>query len=593
MANDTILTPGGEEVIQPTPQETNQYLEKDNYLSEFQTEEEKAVVRENLGVHARDQVYTKTESNTKLDESIKKAFDKYLNMEDPHGILPTVEEMIEGVVRDDGSTPFKAPQTGVDPIQDFHLATKRFVTKILRDHLAEKDPHKILADVEDKLEQYVKQSEVYFKNQLYTRNEVDKLGGQFIKKDGTTPFTKAQIGADPQIDSHLTTKRYVDGVIYNHLTDVDPHNFISLLNNRLAAYAKSKNVYDKSQTYSRIQIDSIIRSLVGDAAKEAIQEHLNEFDPHNILAEVRKEKYIKQDGTIPFRAPQKGVDAVDPQDLVTLHQVQEEVESIKQVVQEKEPIWLTSGPVEATVGQVLEDTDVPSSLTFQEIMDAIFYGKSISIELDEYVTITETTPVMVCIHGSLGMVSYAELYQGDTLIYTFKKEDFENGCVTVDSLPVLQDTEFTFKVYFTNGAVHEETATIKCAMPVFVGLLPKWKSGHTVTYEYLEELQNEDLNKTQNQFLSYGNDVTSIPFTYEFKDSKFRHPFVVVPIDYPDLESMTTQSQSFTIEAFEVIDRIPMAIPGVEDDIIYKIYIYRQALSSLNQKVTFNFKSKE
>nr|DAH58398.1 MAG TPA: hypothetical protein [Bacteriophage sp.] len=30
-------------------------------------------------------------------------------MDDPHGILPTVEEMIEGVVRNDGSTPFLAP----------------------------------------------------------------------------------------------------------------------------------------------------------------------------------------------------------------------------------------------------------------------------------------------------------------------------------------------------------------------------------------------------------------------------------------------------------------------------------------------------
>nr|DAH58396.1 MAG TPA: hypothetical protein [Bacteriophage sp.] len=107
--------------------------------------------------------------------------------------------------------------------------------------------------------------------------------------------------------------------MYKHLVDVDPHGFISILNKRLASYAKASNVYDKTQTYSRVQIDSIVRSLVHDAAKEVLIEHLNEFDPHNILAEVRKLKYVKQDGSIPFKAPQKGIDAIDPQDLITLH----------------------------------------------------------------------------------------------------------------------------------------------------------------------------------------------------------------------------------------------------------------------------------
>jgi hypothetical protein len=40
--------------------------------------------------------------------------------------------------------------------------------------------------------------------------------------------------------------------MYKHLVDVDPHGFIATLNNRLAYYAKTANVYDKSQTYSRV-----------------------------------------------------------------------------------------------------------------------------------------------------------------------------------------------------------------------------------------------------------------------------------------------------------------------------------------------------
>lgn len=292
MAN-TILTPGEENIEQTPIEKVTPYLEKDNYLSEFQTEGEKAVARENLYVYPKDSVYNKTESDILLDKAIKQAFDKYLNMDDPHGILPTVEEMIEGMVKNDGSTPFLMPQKGVDPVQDYHLTTKRFVAKLLKDHTDAEDPHRILPEVEDMLEQYVKQSQVYFKSQLYTKNEIDQQSGRYIKGDGTTPFTKPQIGADPQIDSHLSTKRYVDATMYKHLVDVDPHGFISILNKRLASYAKANNVYDKTQTYSRVQVDSIIRSLVHDAAKEVIIDHLNETDPHNVLAEVRKLKYAK------------------------------------------------------------------------------------------------------------------------------------------------------------------------------------------------------------------------------------------------------------------------------------------------------------
>lgn len=589
MAN-TILTPGEENIEQTPVEQPTQYLEKDNYLSEFQTTEEKAVARENLDVYSKDSVYNKTESDTLLDRTIKEAFDKYLNMDDPHGILPAVEEMIEGVVRNDGSTPFLAPQRGVDPVQDYHLATKRFVTKLLKEHVDTEDPHRILPIVEDMLEQYVKQSQVYFRNQLYTKNEIDQQSGQYIKKDGSTPFTRAQIGSDPQIDSHLATKRYVDAVMYKHLVDVDPHGFIAILNKRLAAYAKVSNVYDKSQTYSRVQIDSIIRALVHDAAKEAIIDHVSEFDPHNILAEVRKLKYAKQDGTTPFKAPQKGVDAVNPQDLVTLHQVTENVENLQTQITNNQPIWKTSGPVESTVGHVDNNTPVPPIMTLQEILDAIFYGKGISISAPEFVTINNEVPITLCIHGSTGLVEIAEVYQDGKLILTLTGEDFEDGCVTTDSLPIIEDTELTFKVTYTNSATHEESITVKAALPTFVGLLPKWKFGNTITWEYLEELVSEEPNN--NKFINSSDDLSQISINYNFRDSDLRHPFVVVPEKYPNLDNMSITSQKFGLESFDMINMIPLKVPEVEKDIIFKIYIYRQALSNLNQKVTFNFVKK-
>lgn len=589
MANDTILTPGGDHWEPTTEQESTQYLIRDNFLSEYETEGEKAVVRENLDVYAKESVYNRQESDIKLDESIKKAFEKYLNEEDPHGILPIVRQMIEDFVKEDGSTPFTAPQGGVDPVQDFHLATKRFVTKILRDHINDDDPHRILPQVEDMLEQYVKQADVYFKSQLYTKNEIDSQSGKYIKKDGSTPFTKAQVGADPQIDSHLATKRYVDKVIYSHLVDVDPHGFVALLNKRLALYAKANNVYDKSQTYSRVQLDSIIRGLVNDAAREAIIDHLNEFDPHNILAEVRKERYVKQDGTIPFRAPQKGVDAIDPQDLVTYQQLHSLEANLDNKIATKECQWITSGPSEVEVGNVAMNQEFPITMSMQEILDAIFYGQGISLIVPSYNNIATRCPVTICIHGSLGMVEYAELFQDGKLIFSFTKEDFEETrCITVDSEIMYADTEFTFKVTYINGAVHEETKIVKCSIPIFIGLLPKWKFGNTVTFQYLQELAIEDT--INNKFYNVGDDVQEILHKYDFQDKNLKHLFAVVPISYPDLEQMRIPSQQFGVEAFDIIDMIPLQIPTVPKDIIYKIYIYRQALSSANQETIFKFK---
>nr|DAP08559.1 MAG TPA: hypothetical protein [Bacteriophage sp.] len=33
---------------------------------------------------------------------------------------------------------------------------------------------------------------------------------------------------------------------------------------------------------------------------------------------IRQDRYVKQDGSVPFRNPQAGVDAIEPEHLVTL-----------------------------------------------------------------------------------------------------------------------------------------------------------------------------------------------------------------------------------------------------------------------------------
>jgi hypothetical protein len=136
--------------------------------------------------------------------------------------------------------------------------------------------------------------------------------------------------------------------------------------------------------------------------------------------------------------------------------------------------------------------------------------------------------------------------QNGVVIATLHGEDFEDGCITIDSEALNGDTEFTFKVYYRNGAVHEETEVVKCYMPVFVGLLPKWKFGNVVTMDYLIELCKEDEN---NRFLnqddnlqSYYKELTTFTFTYDYTGAELKHPFIVLPESYPDLNEMVTKS---------------------------------------------------
>lgn len=588
---DTILTPG-EETPSVTPSVTEDYLEKANYLSEFSTEDEQAVVRDNLGVYSKDAVYDKSETASLLNQVITQAIQNHLDTSDPHKILPIVKSLLEGVVYNNGTTPFTSPQSGIDPVKDSDLTTKKFVENLLKEHLNSNDPHKILPQVTQTLKDYVKESQVYLKNQVYTKSELDEQAKQYVLKDGSIPFTKAQTGVDPTNSSHLSTKRYVDQTMQKHLDETDPHNFLSILNNKLAYYAKVANVYTKSQTYSKSQIDSIINQLIQDAAEEAIAQHLSAYDPHSILPEVKKLKYVKQDGSTPFTSRQKGIDAKESQDLVTLHQVEDKVQAVNDSIKKLQPIWVTSGPVQSTVGFLEDNTPVPQSMTLQEVCDAIFYGSGISLSVSSSVIIANTCPVTMCINGSTGLVKIANLYQGDKLIYTFTGEDFRDGCVTVDSEPILEDTTFTFVVTYTNGSKHSESKTVTCNIPIFVGLLPKWKFGYSITMEYLKQLQKQDTAGTQNQFLNCDKDATAVTFKYSFTDPDLRHPFILVPETYPNLESMAISSQKFGKDAFNEITKIPLKVTGVSKEVIFKMYVYKQALSSLNQEVTYNFESR-
>ena len=62
-----------------------------------------------------------------------------------------------------------------------------------------------------------------------------------------------------------------------------------------------------------------------------------------------------------------------------------------------------------------------------------------------------------------------------------------------------------------------------------------------------------------------------------------------MPKEYPDLVQMTTTSQQFGLESFDIISDIPFEIPGLSNSKIYKIYVFKESLVTLNLEVTFKF----
>jgi hypothetical protein len=64
-----------------------------------------------------------------------------------------------------------------------------------------------------------------------------------------------------------------------------------------------------------------------------------------------------------------------------------------------------------------DNSNVPPKMTFQEVMDAIFYGKTIDVKSPPTAYIGDTVIVDMYVRGS-GLISHAFLYQNDELIAT-------------------------------------------------------------------------------------------------------------------------------------------------------------------------------
>lgn len=574
MSNDAILIPGEEENFeysQQTPQE--EYLTVSGSLKEIADAGNRAVARGNL------RVYSKQEVNTLIDdlrgtvntnnEKTKDSFDEIQQRLDNIEITHQNE-----FIKKDGSNDFEAVQNGVTPgpsAKETALVTIKYVLDKLNSNSSQTKQY---IDEELKaLENYALLGDVYDKKNTYSQSQIKNLLRDYVKNDGSTGFKSPQEGQYPKFRTHLSTKGYVDDVLNQHKNDeLNPHNIQTILNSKLSNYYQKSETYTKAQTYSRLQIDSIIDKLVSDACKGIIEKHLN-------TTQHLSSQDIQQILRLYAAA-----------NLITKSDLEDELTKIDEKIDNNKPVWITSGPVLTTVGFVDDNTELPREMTMQEILDAIFYGSKISISVDESVNVGETVDVTVCLHGGLKADSII-LYQNDEILEQWSYEDFEESCVTIESFPITEDTEFRFEVIYSNGLKEEATATVKVVAPIFVGLLPKWKFGNTVSLKYLKELNAED--SQNNQFYTYDVEPTSISHNYSFQGKKLQHFLLAVPADCPELDLMITPSQQFDKEAFDIIDMIPFQFKLQDDksiDIVYKLYIYKEALIRANLPVTFNFK---
>lgn len=580
---DTILTPDAFNETPTIKEEQNSFL-IDNYLSELETDSQKGIARENLGVYGKTDLYTQVEVDNVVNKTIGDAVRSLLAADDPHQILPKVTNLLKDYLRIDGTTPFIAPQSGIDPLKDSDLTTKRYVNSLLDNHIKSTDPHNTMDLVKEELKQYVLKNNVYGKNDVYTKEQTNKIIKPFVKTDGTTPFLAPQSGVTPIIDQHLATKRYVDNVIFKHDVNADPHGFLTILNQRLANYYKSSETYSKAETYSRAQIDQVINTLVTDAAYQAIREHTRQFDPHNILKEVYKEHYVKRDGSIPFTGIQKGVEGIEDNDLITLSQlnrVKSEIE--KEIIH---PVWTTSGPVQTTVGYLEDNNSVPEVMSFQEVMDAIFYGNVIDVKVQETASIGSTIPVTMTIRGN-ALITKASLYQGDVLIGEYEREHFLDWHYTVDSKPILKNTVFTFIVEYINGQTITASSICKVSYGIFVGAVPKNCLPGDLRYSAMLDIVKQELG----DMLGFDEDVKEIKYKFNFSGD-FKKLTLAIPSSYNQLDFMYTASQHFGTDAFYT-EEIPVSVPGLEEPILYTYYMYSQPLIAFNSEVTFKLSKHE
>lgn len=589
MGDNDILIGGQTSGCNTEPTETSidtsNFLQKDQYLGEFSdqailpdgsTFNEKAKVRDNLDIYSRSEVedMVDTEHDHML-QTVNSTMRQHLEQDDPHGSKVYADEAIR--------QQYNTITVELNTLKaNLESLLNRRLLEFVKTNDFETFKSQVLRDMALAFEN------VYTKAKVYTKDEINVLNSQFVKINGTTPFTKPQEGIDPKLDRHLATKRYVDNV-FAHATDfLNNIEFRTWINQRLAAYAKLSDTYNRNTIDNKLQnlVDSVVETAVNRALTDILAGHLEAEDPHGDRAYA--------DGKFATKESITNLSKEDVPDLV------EELERDRDAataaaIKEAEPVWKTAGPVQTTVGFVEDNTDFQGKeFTLQGIMDAIFYGKQVQINAEDEVVMGATTDVTITVHGSTETVTRIVIKQGNEVLAELEASDLDdNGQATVKSLPIIEDTEFTVEVYYY-GIDEPVTAstTVKVGFATFIGIIPKYETASTISWDRLVELANSD--PTNNKFFSTrAESISNLELRYDFETpGDPKQILIAVPADYPDIVEMATSSQQFGIDAFNVVQQVPLNIKlenGVIKTMLYKYFVYKQAIVTLSTKVTFKF----
>ncbi|KAA6366233.1 MAG: hypothetical protein EZS28_038240, partial [Streblomastix strix] len=477
------------------------------------------------------------------------------------------------------------------PLVDFQVNTKKFVVQLLHDILAnaDVDPETLL---EDALSNYVTATKTFIKSETYGKDKVEELLNQYVKRDGSKSFISGQKGIHPSSDYDLTTKKYVDELIEAYTTDADLDNFKLYVNNALNAKVKSGDVYKKSETYSRAQLNFTIQALVVDAAKDAINQHIN--DQYHLSTDdidTYLAQYVK-------KSEQSG-------DYVTLTALNKILSKFKAagVVAEK---YFPHGNITAEngVGWITPDTELPESISYQDLFDLIFYNAKVEITIDDpYIEqgVDSTVCVHILITGITSDIDYIEILTNDESFGIYHVTDLDDqGKLEVCGIPVDGDTVIKVVVHYLNGTTKEDEVEVTAIAPIYVGLLPKWLSAGNIDYDILQLLVNGGLIDIEEyDFPIYGDSKNNWKLIQPVKvgdidvynkfayDLTARKPFIMYPIPAPaQLQQMTSSAQAFP--TVDVLTNIPITLPN-DDSVNYTIYVYESAVTSLDTNITYTF----
>lgn len=606
----TTNTPVSEEEIV----EKEKYFQLDKLFSELsegneeEADEKRATARGHLGILdvediidliKNDDVFKKyvTESDlTELDKRISK-----------------VKSSLSEYAKNDDNVYFtsvklNSVQEDLEDLEDLELITYESAKKLLDLSLT----NYLKANKTDVINWIVKEindyseKNLYSKNDLYTADEVDKkdkeiknLIKDFVARDGSVSFTAPILGRDPKMSKHLATKGYIDKLLDSHKDDLYAHGILNRIHTELKDYALKSNVLEKSKTYSRDEINEIVRQLINDSVEKFTSDFIEMYDPQAALDEIRNENYIKQDGSTPFLNVQKGISSDKPEsnDLVTFEQIQKLKSELEEQINNKNTYWITSGDIETTVGFFEDNDPTPAKMTCQEVFDRIFYQKKISIEAPDISKPGSYIDITVCVNNPLDVDS-AEIFMkkegkdwepatkdGVEIGYIDREEFEKSTCVTKTVGPIDSNTEFNFKIYQPNGTEHNEYTNTKLAYPVFVGIIPKWLMGSQVKYSKLLELSESD--SQNNVFYDKTEHMRELEHSYNFDLKEPVKLIVAVPKNYRDLVSAQNDVQTFKQSAFDKVKQTTFKVAG--KDVLYKLYIYRQPLVRFDSNVTFKF----